>query len=177
MGQLTLGVEPVPNIKYAWDMLALSLKEPWLQLIIDGRKRFEFRPWRPRHDLPISVLLCSSKTFGKEERDTCLEYGYSPLTMKRSLGRARATAIVRRCYTVDERFCRANGFEYYKDDRGRTVYAWELKEIVHIKAEPHVIGALGLFHVRVTVPPDPEDHSLCVLDSSRINTATKIKEG
>jgi len=41
-------------------MRALSIKPPWIELIVEGRKTIETRTWRTNYR--GKILLCSSQT-------------------------------------------------------------------------------------------------------------------
>lgn len=68
-------------------MIALSLKEPWLQLIIDRRKTIETRTWW--RSIDADVVLTSSKRI---DRDALRRFfpGISPKAWPHHLGHARA---------------------------------------------------------------------------------------
>ncbi len=50
-------------------MKALSLTQPWAQLVVWGQKQFETRSWRTAHRGPIAIH--ASKSFPKWAREFC----------------------------------------------------------------------------------------------------------
>jgi hypothetical protein len=52
-------------------MLALSVQQPWVQLIVLGRKRFETRSWRTDYVGPLAIH--ASKTFPEASRQLCFQ--------------------------------------------------------------------------------------------------------
>ena len=40
-------------------MKALTIKEPWATLIIDGYKKYEFRSWESNHSDKVLIHVCA----------------------------------------------------------------------------------------------------------------------
>ncbi len=54
-------------------MKALSFRQPWAELILQGRKTMDLRTYRTDHRGPLAIHV--PKTI---ERDACLEHGLNP---------------------------------------------------------------------------------------------------
>lgn len=61
------------DISTAGPILALSIRQPWASLIVEGRKDIENRTWRTEHRGPI--LIHAAKTPDHEARDRLCRYG------------------------------------------------------------------------------------------------------
>jgi ASCH domain. len=103
-------------------MKALSLKEPWASLVLEGRKTIETRVWKTNYR--GQLLLCASKN-----PKSCIS------------GKAFATANlveIRPMKKTDEAKACCKVYE--------GAYAWILADITPIK-QFDVKGSLGLFNV------------------------------
>lgn len=138
-------------------MKALSLIEPWLQLILVGKKTVEFRTWRRERMEGRDLLLCSSKGWDPD----CAKYSY--MNYKLSLvqvDEARMLCGHARCIVRVKMITPATtarhgdqlGFSYHGD--GKQTYAWELEDIRPIEPFP-VKGQLGIYEVEL-----PKEHEL-----------------
>ena len=54
-------------------MKALSFRQPWAELILQGRKTMDLRTYRTSHRGPLAIHASR-----KVERDACLEHGLDP---------------------------------------------------------------------------------------------------
>jgi len=55
-------------------MKAISIKEPWISMILDGKKTIETRPWFPSYR--GYLLLCASKTPESENSGNAVGVAY-----------------------------------------------------------------------------------------------------
>lgn len=138
---------------------ALSVKEPWLAIIMAGVKSHEFRSWRPGNiPCPFDLLLCSTLRPDKDAmtdpefvafvRRVLSEYDFD--LMRERYGFARAIVTV-------------EGFErprsgIYADTPGcpepywwAATWGWRLSNIRRLLRPFQVKGQLSIFTVRV--PP------------------------
>lgn len=106
-------------------MKALSVRQPWANLIASGRKTIETRPWATRYR--GRLLIVSSKR------------GTEP-----PFGVAVATATLVRCLRMADRDSQAACIAKYT-----RAYSWILRDIQAIEPFP-VRGQLGLFDVDLT---------------------------
>ena len=114
-------------------MKALSIKPPWVNMIVRGLKTIETRTWPTTYRGPL--LLVTSKTVDKDAP--------WPQVPDLPLGYAVAT-----CQLVD---CRAMGAGDYVQARcpwGYGLYSWILTDIKSI-VPFSVRGRLGLYEIEV----------------------------
>ena len=111
----------------AWDtqMKALSVKQPWANLIAEGRKTLEIRSWRT--NLRGEILIVSSRKGGRGIE------GPFGVTL------CRVDIVdVRRFTPSDEPLAHL--------DWSPGLWAWVLRNPVRIEQRP-VLGKLGIFEV------------------------------
>lgn len=119
-------------------MKALSVKQPWAELIASGRKTIETRAWRTKHRGPL--LICASKT----RHEAAFRWFDSwmssvDLTVPFPLGVAVAVVDLVDCRLMTEEDCIPAMYELVK-------YAWVLENVRRI--EPFLVkGQLGVFEV------------------------------
>lgn len=107
---------------------ALSVKQPWANLIASGRKTIETRTWRTNYRGVI--LICSSK-----QPDTPLPAGY----------------IVAMAELADCRVLSLRDEKAACCDCSFGGYAWVLQNIQRVKPVP-IKGELGIFEVDIEPP-------------------------
>lgn len=129
-------------------MKALSLKQPWLQLIIEGTKTIETRTWSTRYRGPL--LLCASlkdDPAGPWDRLCAMiaatREGKAGAYLPLPRGEAAAAALLVDCRPMT------------KDDEPRALcrcepgrFAWILRDAWRVGPFP-VKGKLGLFDVEL----------------------------
>jgi len=119
-------------------MKALSIKPPWIELILSGRKTIEVRSWKTDYRGPL--LLVSSKSLDPYGASL---FPYSDTLLPVLRGHAVAICDLRFCQRMivcDERHALCN---YYPG-----FYSWLLRRVKPIKPFP-VRGMLRLFEVEV----------------------------
>lgn len=148
-------------------MKALTLTQPWAQLVVDGRKRFETRSWYTRgpagHDRwrPFPIAIHAAKGWSLDDREFARSLGYDPATMARGamLGFAVVRSILSTdCYVflpdffllrfgpiVDPGVITIPASEFEVGDFGRGRFAWELTEVRRFDEPIPARGALGLW--------------------------------
>ncbi len=122
-------------------MKALSLKQPWLQAIVEGHKTIETRTWSTRHR--GLLLLCSSLRDDPNGPWERIEHG---LAHRGTLARGCAIASctledVRPMNRFDEEhaLCRC--------EPGR--FAWILGNVRQLAVPIPIRGKLGLFEAEI----------------------------
>ena len=126
-------------------MKALSVRQPWAELIIQGKKTLELRSWSVKHRGPLAIHASTNI-----EREACVAHGIDPDLVTTG-------AIIGVVDLMDVRELDANEFaarrsEHLADERFNTtpLFGWQL---ANPRALPHprvVHGRMGLF----TVPDD-----------------------
>lgn len=107
------------------NMKALTIKEPWATLIIEGYKKFEFRSWKTNYR--GKILIHTSKYIEKDMVDRFKDYNlnYNP-------GYIIGEAEISDCIKVDEKFNQElreiNPIVYGRSNHVEN-YAWKLENI------------------------------------------------
>ena len=128
-------------------MKALSLTQPWAQLMADGRKKIETRSWRPPTSMinqPIAIH--ASAGWSGIDRDCAEAAGYNPATLPRGC----IVAVVRLLRVEETNYLVQAGisedeysFGNFEPGRWGWVCSLEGKLALPVRAR----GALGLWFV------------------------------
>lgn len=127
-------------------MKVLVLKEPWLQLIIEGRKTLESRWWSTPHRGQLA--LASAKTFDEEAVQKFypdIAAAWPDLAGAWTLGPLGAI----RCVVTVRNVRKSNGNAL--DEAGaccpcKGKFLWELTNVLAVKNPPPIRGLPGLFN-------------------------------
>ena len=124
-------------------MKALTIKEPWATLIINGYKEYEFRSWKTNYR--GRILIHSGKTTDKEACSRVKDYN-----LDFNNGNIIGECIITDCILVDEEFDKklreTNPIVYKNDHVG--MYAWKLEKVIkYDKAIPQK-GKLGFWNCK-----------------------------
>ncbi|MBW2995648.1 ASCH domain-containing protein [Candidatus Woesearchaeota archaeon] len=115
-------------------MKALSLKQPWAELVLQGRKTIETRTWNTK--FRGEFLIHASKIPDKEAMK---RFGFSDLPAGKIVGKAELTDVIeftKKSWKKDKNTC-ANWMPYRK-------YGFVLKKIKRIKPKK-AKGKLGFW--------------------------------
>ena len=141
-------------------MRTLSIRQPWADLILQGRKTTELRTWRVSYRGPLAIH--ASQTV---ERETCLAHGLDPdrVTTGAVIGVVDLTAID----ALDAESFAARRAEHLSDEpfpaQGQpqgpapTVYGWRLLNPRALSQPVAMRGRMGLFEAPVTDPGPPSE--------------------
>mgnify|MGYP001267639774 CR=1 FL=1 len=122
-------------------MKTLSIRQPWAELILQGRKTIELRTWRT----PYRGLLLIHAG-GNIEEEACTIYDLDPQRLVRG-------ALVGTVEVVDmiefdaERFAALRDEHLYQKDWPGDLYGWKLVNPQRLPAPIPMRGRLGLFDV------------------------------
>ena len=123
-------------------MKALTIKEPWATLIIEGYKKYEFRSWKTnyRGKILIHAGLSLEKDMKERFKDYDLEY---------KLGYIIGEAEIVDCILVDkklnEQLKKINPVVYGRSNHVEN-YAWKLENIKKYDNPISCKGKLGLWN-------------------------------
>ena len=117
-------------------MKALSIKQPWANMIADGEKTIETRTWSTPHRGPL--LIVSSKKPDLENFPEMSRLGNGPY------GCAVAVAQLVRCRPMEAEDVDEAGCDCYPG-----AIAWLLDDIRRIEKPFPVKGGLGLYDVEI----------------------------
>lgn len=134
-------------------MIAISLWQPWAQLVALGAKRIETRSWAITYRGPIAIH--AAKHFGQFERRQCWEPGFYEQLVRFSaqveelpLGAVVAVADVVDCVPT-EKLIASGGvsrqelqFGDYRPER----WGWVLENVIALDAPVPAAGKQGLWH-------------------------------
>lgn len=118
-------------------MKALSLKQPWANLICEGFKTIETRKWNTKYR--GDLLICSSKSFDAWNSRLLVEYGISDAPY----GMALCVVELYDCKPMTE-----DDIEAACCDEYPSAHSFFLRNIRPIKPLP-VKGQLNIFNVDV----------------------------
>jgi len=123
-------------------MKALTIKEPWASLIINGYKKYEFRSWKTNYRGKILIHAGLSI-----EKDIIKRFESYNLIYKK--GAIIGEADLVDCILVDKEFNQKlksiNPIIYERSNHPQT-YAWKLENIKKYDKPINVKGKLGLWN-------------------------------
>ena len=106
-------------------MKALTIKQPWASLIIEGYKKFEFRSWKTNYR--GKILIHSGLSFEKDTKERFKDYD-----LEYKLGYIIGEAEIVDCILVDKEFNEnlrnINSVVYGRSNHVEN-YAWKLENI------------------------------------------------
>lgn len=123
-------------------MKALTIKQPWASLIIEGYKKFEFRSWKTNYRGKILIHAGLSLEKDMKERFNAYNLDYK-------LGYIIGEAEIVDCILVDENFNEElrviNPLVYARSNHVEK-YAWKLENIKKYDKPIPCKGKLGLWN-------------------------------
>lgn len=123
-------------------MKALSIKQPWTSLIIEGHKEYEFRTYKTNYR--GKILIHASKTIEKHNIKR-----FESLNLNYELGAIIGEAYITDCILVDDAFeqklIKQNPL-VYQNNNDKRIYAWKLENIKKYDKPIYVKGMLGLWN-------------------------------
>ena len=123
-------------------MKALTIKEPWATLIIDGYKKYEFRSWKTNYR--GKILIHAGKTLEKDMAERFKKYN-----LTYNCGYILGEAELSDCILVDEKFneyLRDINPTVYSKSNHVEKYAWKLENIKKYDNPIFCKGKLGLWN-------------------------------
>lgn len=123
-------------------MKALTLTQPWAQLMADGRKHYETRGWKPG-GLRSGELLAihAAKGWQAPDRDCAESCGYEP----GELVRGAVVAVVRLIDVVRTEDANPSEDEFLFGDYSPGRYAWRTELVAKLQTPVPYRGALGIW--------------------------------
>jgi hypothetical protein len=128
---------------------ALSFRQPWAELVVQGRKTLDLRTWSTRYRGPLAVY--ASQTV---EQDACLAYGLDPgrLTTGAVVGLVELAGVVE----LDAASYAARAREHLDARRYRDpLFGWELTNPRRLCQPQPARGRLLLFEVELDAHATP----------------------
>lgn len=138
-------------------MNALTLWNPWAELIAAGLKQVETRSWKPPADIG-DLLICSARRPFRLELDvrdldvqariwSALERIGHPRGVGLTYGFAVAVVNVSAVYATEDLRLKVSEDELAFGDYSTGRFGWVLSNVRRIKQPFHVMGRQGLFSI------------------------------
>ena len=123
-------------------MKALTIKEPWASLIVNGYKKYEFRSWKTKYR--GKILIHAGMSLEKDAAKRFSEYN-----LEYYKGAIIGEATITDCILVDTKFNeelrKINPLVYARSNHVET-YAWKLENIKKYDKPIYIKGKLGLWN-------------------------------
>lgn len=121
-------------------MKALTIKQPWASLIINGYKKYEFRTWKTNYRGKIYIHAGLSTDVSNKTK-------FENYNLEYINGAIVGEAELVDCILVDENFDKElytlNQLIYGNSHANN--YAWKLEKIIKYKSPIYIKGKLGLW--------------------------------
>lgn len=145
-------------------MKALTIKEPWATLIIDGYKKYEFRSWKTNYRGKILIHAGMS-----EEKDILKKFKDYNLNCSKGMiiGEALLTDCILVTKEFEEELLKIDKTVYGRESH-EMKYAWELENVIKYDKPILIKGKLGLWNYE-----EETMHEMRLNDEKR----SLIKEG
>ena len=145
-------------------MKALTIKEPWATLIIDGYKKYEFRSWKTnyRGKILIHAGVSEEKAMLKKFKDYNLNCSKGMI-----IGEALLTDCILVTKEFEEELLKIDKTVYGRESHEMT-YAWKLENVIKYDKPILIKGKLGLWNYE-----EETMHEMRLNDEKR----SLIKEG
>ena len=123
-------------------MKALTIKEPWATLIIDGYKEYEFRSWKTNYRGKILIHAGKSleKNQAKKFKEYNLEYNCGEI-----IGEADLVDCIKVTEEFDNELKKKNSLVYGNSGHVQN-YGWKLENIKKYDKKIPAKGQLGLWN-------------------------------
>lgn len=123
-------------------MKALTIKEPWATLIIDGYKKYEFRSWKTNYRGKILIHAGMS-----EEKDMLEKFKDYNLNCSKGMiiGEALLTDCILVTKEFEEELLKIDKTVYGRESHEMT-YAWKLENVIKYDKPILIKGKLGLWN-------------------------------
>jgi len=123
-------------------MKALTIKNPWATLIVDGYKKYEFRSWKTNYR--GKILIHAGLSLEKDMLNRFKDYNLDCIT-----GAIIGEADIVDCILVDDEFNNKlrniDPIVYGRSNHVET-YAWQLENVKKYDAPIYIKGKLGLWN-------------------------------
>ncbi len=123
-------------------MKALTIKEPWATLIIEGYKKYEFRSWKTSYR--GKILIHAGLSIEKDSVERFKKYNLNYIK-----GAIIGEAVLTDCILVDEKInqelLNINETVYGRSNH-EGLYAWKLENIKKYDKPIYIKGKLGLWN-------------------------------
>ena len=123
-------------------MKALTVRNPWASLIVNGYKKYEFRSWKTNYR--GKILIHAGLSLEKDMLNRFKDYNLDCIT-----GAIIGEADIVDCILVDDEFNNKlrniDPIVYGRSNHVET-YAWQLENVKKYDAPIYIKGKLGLWN-------------------------------
>lgn len=123
-------------------MKALTIKQPWATLIMQGDKRFEFRSWQTKYR--GELLIHAGKRIDKEAIKRLSKYLPKELPLGEILGKVTLVDCVKMSPKFKKMLLKENK-DIYTDSSFKENYGWQLENVEVFKEPLEAKGRLSLW--------------------------------
>ena len=120
-------------------MKALTIKQPWASLIVNGYKKYEFRSWKTKYR--GKILIHAGLTLEKNNSYNKYDLDY---TKGAIIGEAELVDCILVDNELDKKLRKENSIIYGNNHVGD--YAWKLINIKKYDKPIYIKGKLGLWN-------------------------------
>ena len=123
-------------------MKALTIKQPWATLIIQGDKRFEFRSWQTKYR--GDLLIHAGKDIDKEAMKRLAKYLPEELPYGKILGKVKLVDCIKMSPEFKQLLLKENSDIYTKSSFQEN-YGWQVTDIEVFENPIDAKGHLSLW--------------------------------
>lgn len=122
-------------------MKALTIKQPWASLIINGLKKYEFRSWKTKYRGPL--LIHAGKGIDNISIARLKNYIPEKLPAGKIIGQAKVVDCIEVTKEFKEKLLLEDKHIYKGSEIGS--YAWKLDNVVMFDKQIEINGKLSLW--------------------------------
>lgn len=123
-------------------MKALTIKQPWATLIMQGDKRFEFRSWQTKYR--GDLLIHAGKGIDKEAMKRLAKYLPAELPYGKILGKVKLVDCIKMSPEFKELLLKENS-DIYTKSYFQENYGWQVTDVEVFENPIEVKGHLSLW--------------------------------
>lgn len=123
-------------------MKALTIKQPWATLIMQGDKRFEFRSWQTKYR--GDLLIHAGKGIDKEAMKRLEKYLPEELPYGKILGKVKLVDCIKMSPEFKELLLKENS-DIYTKSSFKENYGWQVSDVEVFKDTIEAKGHLSLW--------------------------------
>lgn len=127
-------------------MMALTTKQPWATLIMQGEKRYEFRSWQTKYR--GELLIHAGKSVDKEAIKRLAKYLPENLPLGKILGKVRLVDCIKMSPEFKEMLLKENS-EIYTKSSFQENYGWQVTDIEVFEESIEAKGRLSLWEYNI----------------------------
>lgn len=123
-------------------MKALTIKQPWATLIMQGDKRFEFRSWQTKYR--GDLLIHAGKGIDKEAMKRLEKYLPAKLIYGKILGKVKLVDCIKMSPEFKELLLKENS-DIYTESSFQENYGWQVSDVEVFENPIDAKGHLSLW--------------------------------